>query len=85
MRFRALRQRLCFYIYHFDDFCQSVPGGTRDKRIEIFILLFWAHFRREAPETGLSAPIFFTAARQKSISASIPCAFRGAGLFLPIK
>jgi hypothetical protein len=61
---------------------QSYPRGRKkemgaipqDKRIEIFILLFWAHFRRFAPETGLSAPIFFTAARQKSISASIPCA-----------
>jgi hypothetical protein len=30
------------------------------------------------PETGLSAPIFFAAMRQKSISASIPCAFRMA-------
>jgi hypothetical protein len=46
------------------------------KHIEI-VVVFWAHFRREAPETGLSAPIFFTAMRQKSISASIPCAFRG--------
>jgi hypothetical protein len=23
------------------------------------MFLLWAHFRREAPETGLSAPIFF--------------------------
>jgi hypothetical protein len=36
-----------------------------------------------APETGLSAPIFFTAMRQKSISASIPCAFRKMSLFCP--
>jgi hypothetical protein len=37
-----------------------------------------AHFRRleKAPETGLSTSIFFTALRQRSISVSIPCAFR---------
>jgi hypothetical protein len=29
----------------------------QDKHIEIFILVFWAHFRRFAPETGLSASI----------------------------
>jgi hypothetical protein len=29
----------------------SAPRTLQDKRMEIFILLFWAHFRREAPET----------------------------------
>jgi hypothetical protein len=62
-----------------------VKGFIQDKRIGIFVHLFGAHFRRFAPETGLSAPIFFTAARQKSISASIPCAFREMSLFLLIK
>jgi hypothetical protein len=32
---------------------------TTPRSIRNCIFLFWAHFRREAPETGLSACIFF--------------------------
>jgi hypothetical protein len=38
--------------------------SAEDKRIAIFILVFWAHFRRKAPETGLSACIFLPAAKR---------------------
>jgi hypothetical protein len=41
--------------------------------------LFWAHLAKG--QTGLSAPIFFAPRRQKSISASIPCAL-AAGSFV---
>jgi hypothetical protein len=34
-----------------------LPVQGQDKRIGICIVLFWAHFRPKAPETGLSAPI----------------------------
>jgi hypothetical protein len=42
-------------------FCQGLLTTTRDTRTGIFVRRFWAHFRRffKAPETGLSAPIFF--------------------------
>jgi hypothetical protein len=38
------------------------------------VFFVWAHFRRFAPETGLSTPIFLPVKRARSISVSIPCA-----------
>jgi hypothetical protein len=34
-----------------------LPAYSRDKHTAIFCCVSWAHFRHEAPETGLSAPI----------------------------
>jgi hypothetical protein len=53
-----------------------------NKQLKDFYPLFLGAFFAAAPQkTGLSTPIFFAATRQKSISASIPCAFRKEPLY----
>jgi hypothetical protein len=48
-------------------------GDCSTLTLQRFFLKIWAHFRRFAPETGLSACIFCRLRRQKD-TASIPCA-----------
>jgi hypothetical protein len=60
-------------------FRQGSQGRARQGLVPIqaVVFLLWAHFRRKAPETGLSACIFCRLRRQKD-TASIPCAAQRA-------